>query len=174
MLGADDWLRFAFVRNPYERMLSAWKSKIASTYDKQYDWLRDDIRLAYRYPDRADRRGHPMVTFRDFVRFVVETADPRVVDDGHWDLQTRVLLYDLIPYDVLGRFERFSDEFVAILHRLRAPQKVRVLASQVTNPSPRVSLAAAYDHDLADVVYRSYQADFEAFSYERDSWLFYD
>jgi hypothetical protein len=35
-------------------------------------------------------------------------------------------------------------------------------------------LAAAYDHDLADVVYRSYQADFEAFSYERDSWLFYD
>jgi hypothetical protein len=172
MLGAADWLRFGFVRNPYDRVFSAWKSKIASTYDTQYEWLRDEIRAAYGYPERGDTDAPPMVNFRDFVDFVVASDAPRVVEDGHWDLQTSVLLHGLIFYDVLGRFEHFGDEFAAILDRLGATREARELASKVTNPTPQVPLPAAYDRTLADVVYRKYEPDFDAFGYRRDSWLF--
>lgn len=171
MLRSPDWLRFAFVRDPYHRMFSAWKSKIGNNWDTQYLPLRGQIRTAMGYPARTDRSA-PMVAFRDFVRFIVDSDDPNVVRDGHWDLQVNVLLYDLIAYDVVGRFERFADDVTAILDRLGAPPAVLAIAREVTNPTPQVPLAAAYDRELADLVYRYYQPDFETFGYDRDGWLY--
>jgi hypothetical protein len=93
MLSSPDWLRFAFVRDPYNRMFSAWKQQIGTTWDTQYAGLRDRIRTANDYPSHPDRPA-PFVAFRDFVRFVVASDDPEVVFDAHWDLQTRIVLDD--------------------------------------------------------------------------------
>lgn len=171
MLTSERWTRFAFVRNPYDRLFSAWKSKIANTWDTQYLWLRDAIRDANGYPPSTDRFT-PYVAFADYARFVATTDEARVVLDGHLNLQSNVLLADLIPYDVVGRFETFADDFAAVLRRLSAPDHVVALAADVTNATPRLPLAAAYDRDLADTVYRKYEPDFEAFRYRRDSWLY--
>jgi Sulfotransferase family len=43
MLRSPDYLRFSFVRNPYSRLVSAWKSKLAWD-DPQYRQLRASIR----------------------------------------------------------------------------------------------------------------------------------
>jgi hypothetical protein len=172
MLLSPDWLRFAFVRDPYDRLFSAWKSKIGNTWDTQYHWLRDGIRTAEAYPARGS--GPPAtVAFRDFVRFVFESDDPWVTNDAHWDLQTNVLLCGLVPYDVIGRFERFSQDFDTILRRLGAPESVLAMAAERTNSTTQVPLAAAYDRDLADRVYARYEPDFETFGYERESWRFH-
>jgi hypothetical protein len=169
-LQSDDWMRFAFVRNPYDRMFSAWKSKLANTWDTQYLWLRQAIRAAFDYPN-VDDGSFPMVAFGDFVRFIAESQEPRVVYDGHWNLQTAVLLPDVIAYDVIGRFETFVDDFTAVLRRIDAPPGVLTLAAEVTNSTPQLPLVAAYDRDLAEIVYRFYERDLETFGYNRDSWL---
>ena len=171
MLSSPDWLRFAFVRDPYDRMFSAWKQKIGNTGDTQYAGLRDQIRTANGYPSHADRPA-PFVAFRDFVRFIVESDDPGVILDAHWDLQTRILLNDLIAYDAIGRFETFARDFTAVLRRLDAPEHVMSMAGQVTNPTTRVPLSAAYDRELAELVYGRYEPDFAAFGYDRDGWMF--
>lgn len=168
-LTSTDWLRFAFVRNPYDRMFSAWKSKIANPGDMQYAKLRNDIREAFGYPAGAAGTT-PVVAFADFVRFVVDSENPDVVFDGHWNLQTRVLVQDLIAYDVIGRFETFVDDLTGILRSLHAPERVLALASEVTNATTQLPLAVAYDRRLADLVYRYYLPDFEAFGYDSDSW----
>jgi hypothetical protein len=166
------WLRFCFVRNPYDRMFSAWKSKIGNTWDTQYQPLRDRIRIACDYPET--RNGlQPIVSFADFVRFVTESDDPSVIHDGHWERQVNVLLYDLVPYDLIGRFESFREDFVDVLRRLDAPNDVIDLASEVINPTAPVPLAAAYDAELANRVHDYYRADFETFDYDADSWRFY-
>lgn len=152
-------------------MFSAWKSKIGNNWDTQYLRLRDQIRTAHGYPTRPDRPA-PMVAFRNFVRFIIDSDDPNVVRDAHWDLQVNVLLYDLIPYDMVGRFERFAEDFTTILTRLGAPPPVLAMAREVTNPTPQVSLAAAYDQELADLVYRYFEPDFETFGYDRGGWLY--
>lgn len=171
MLTSPDWLRFAFVRNPYARLFSAYKSKIGNTWEQEYDWLRDQIRAAFDYPIRDDARVG-MVAFEDYVRFVAGSDDPRVVRDGHLDLQVEILQQDCIPYDVLGRFESFQRDFRAILDRLGASPEVRASAAEVLNPSPQVPLAAVYRRELADVVHDLYEADFVQFGYARDSWLY--
>lgn len=176
MLTSPDWLRFAFVRDPYDRLFSAWKQKIGNTWDRQYAPLRDRIRSAYGYPvdPGADPgRPPPMVAFAAFARFVAETDDPDVVHDGHWGRQTDILCVDVVDYDVIGRFETFADDFAAVLRRLDAPDHVLALGRQVTNPTTQLPLAAAYDRRLADLVHDLYAPDFAAFGYPRDGWMYH-
>lgn len=173
MLTSPEWLRFCFVRNPYARLYSAYKSKIGNTWEHEYDWLQVAIRDAFNYPIRDGARAG-MVTFDDFVRFVAESNDPRVVTDGHLAAQTQILQLDCIPYDTVGRFETFPTDFKAILARLGAGQDVLGQAEDVMNPTPYSPLAAAYRRELADKVYALYEADFDTWGYTQDSWLFDD
>jgi hypothetical protein len=161
-LNSPEWLRFVFVRNPYDRLLSAWKSKISSSHDTHYEAVRQEMRA---------RLGHHDVTFGDFVRCLTSSADAGLQADGHWERQTVVGLHDVIDYDVIARFENFAAEFRAILQRLGAPADVVALADEVTNPTEPMPLTAAYDSDLAAIVYTYYREDFERFGYERDSWF---
>jgi len=169
ILSSPDWFRFCFVRNPYYRLFSAYKSKILNYLDPQYQWVRDKIRSSCGYPLR-DGRPAGMVTFRDYVDFVEARLDS--VPDAHWARQTDILAIDLVPYDFVGRFERFQQDFEHVLRRLRAPDNVLATRTEVMNPTTPMYHAAAYDHELADHVYRMYEADFTTFGYERDSWLF--
>jgi hypothetical protein len=171
MITSPEWLRFAFVRNPYARLFSAYKSKIGNTWEHQYDWLQQQIREAFDYPVREGIRVG-MITFDDFVRFLAESDDPRVVRDGHLAVQVDVLQQDCIRYDILGRFESFRSDFELILDRLGALPPVRAAAADVLNPTPQVPLAAAYRRELADLAFAIYRPDFELLGYGRDSWWF--
>jgi len=169
ILSSPDWLRFCFVRNPYYRLFSAYKSKMLDYLDPQYRWVRDEIRASCGYPLR---NGIPagVVTFRDYVTFV--EARLETVPDGHWSRQTDLLRPELIPYGEIGRFEHFQHDFERILRRLHAPDELLATCTDVMNPTTKMYHAAVYDRELAGRVYRMYKADFEAFGYERDSWLF--
>lgn len=171
MLTAAQWLRFGFVRNPYGRLFSAYKSKIGNGWEQEYRWLQDDIRDANAYPMRAGRRAGT-VAFADFVRYVAQSDDPRVVRDGHLNLQSNILLCDCISYDVLGRFETLADDLRSVLQRLGAPAEIAGACTTVTNATTHVPLAAAYDKALADIAYATYEPDFRSFGYDRDSWMF--
>ena len=165
MLRSPDCLRFSFVRNPYARLVSAWKSKLAWD-DPQYAYLRASIRAACGHPVAAGQRAGP-ISFRDAVQCLL--ADPGLFDD-HWRPQTGLLVADVIDYHVVGRFERFGPQFQAILRRLHAPPQVTGIAQRVFNPSQHGPLAAVYDPRLARRVYDFYAPDFETFGYRKDSW----
>jgi len=116
MLRSPGYLRFSFVRNPYSRLVSAWKSKLAWA-DPQYRQLRESIREACDYPVVDGQRAGPIL-FRDAVQCL--PGGPGVFDD-HWSPQVDLLVADVIDYHVVGRFERFGQQFHAILRRLHAP-----------------------------------------------------
>ena len=169
MLTSRDWFRFCFVRNPYDRLFSAYKDKIARTdQEPWYRTVQDEIRQAYGYP-MSNGNGIATIAFRDFVRYVTSGARR---GDGHWCVQSIRLMADMIRYDFIGRFETLADDFRTVLTRLEAPDSVLAQASVVRGNTPKVALAAAYDRELASTVYEWYRSDFEAFGYDRDSWMF--
>jgi hypothetical protein len=170
ILTAPGWFRFCFVRNPYHRLFSAYKSKICNAWEKQYRWMQDEVREAFDYPVRDGRRAG-MVAFRDFVGYL-ETASDKVRHDGHLNVQTNILMLDLVQYDFVGRFESFAADFGDVLKRLNAPPEIHSVAAEVRNPTVKVHLAVAYDRELADRVYKMYEPDFTGFGYDRDSWMF--
>lgn len=167
MLRSPDCFRFSFVRNPYSRLVSAWKSKLAWD-DPQYQQLRASIREACDYPVVDGQRGGP-ISFRDAVQCLLD--DPGIFDD-HWSRQTDLLITDVIDYHVIGRFESFGQQFNAILRRLHAPPEVAGIANRVFNPTQSMPLAAVYDPQLARRVYDHYVADFETYGYRKDSWRY--
>ncbi len=175
MLNDPSVLKFCIVRNPYDRIFSAWKSKVLRRMDTQYQELRDRIRDAYGYEPGTDDSPRPTLAFGDFVRFIATHGDDRAVaTDGHWCPQTDTLWWGLIDYDVIGRFENFNEDFGGVLRHLGAPDNVIVRGAEQFNATTSFPLSAAFDSALASVVYDFYRADFDAFGYSPDSWRRYD
>lgn len=168
ILTAPDWFRFTMVRDPYDRLFSAYKSKIGNPKaEEYYQGVQDEIRQQYDYPT-VDGRRAGVVAFRDFVRFVREGNDR----DPHWSPQHQLVRADRIAYDFIGRYESFAEDYRKIMGRLGAAQEVLDIGTVRYGESYRVPLAVAYDAELAADVYELYKADFEGFGYDKESWRF--
>jgi len=163
ILRGPDWRRFAFVRNPYARLYSAYKNKIADL-TSPYIGVRQTIwRLA--------GNGHPPAEappFDAFVRYVAQQPDPD--RDGHWRSQTGALCLDLIDYGFLGRVESFEKDLGTVLRSLGAPEALYDGLNVLVGASPRTAAATPYNASLAQVVYEAYRADFETLGYAPESW----
>ncbi len=163
VLRAPDWRRFAFVRNPYARLYSAYRNKIADLASP-YIGVREAIWRA------AGSRRPPKEAppFDAFVRYVAQLSDPG--RDGHWRSQTGALCLDLVDYGFLGRVERFEEDLATVLRSLGAPDELHSGLDVVVGASEGSPAATAYDAALAELAYATYRTDFETFSYARDSW----
>lgn len=169
MLTSSDWFRFTFVRNPYDRLLSAYKSKIG-VWGDEYKWLQDEIKSEYRYPVHPEG-WKAIPAFRDFVRFLIANWS-RLGRDGHFNLQSNILMQDVIPYDSIKWYWYYVEEFRKVLERLGAPPEVRDRVAVRYNVTLPIHHPVAYDRELADMVYEHYREDFDAFGFDRDSWLY--
>ncbi|HVE94852.1 MAG TPA: sulfotransferase family protein [Acidimicrobiales bacterium] len=165
ILSSAEWFKFCFVRNPYDRIVSAWKSKIVLEDDTHYSWLRDAVRETAHFPiDRAEP-----ASFREAFDYV--TGEDLVAGrDWHFRPQCDLLHPEVIAYDVIGRFENFAEDFRVIFERLDAPPHVLAMATTRYNATPHTNFRDFYDPELAARVYTFYEQDFVAFGYDRASW----
>jgi len=143
----NGFFRFAFVRDPRTRLVSAWRDKIV-------EW--DKPRAAGARPlglsteERASLRE-----FGDFVQYVVQ-QDPATCDH-HFRPQTRLI--DVERIDFVGRFENFASDFRTVFEQLGIPAHV-----------PHANRSSSMERDpytpsLLAEVEEYYAADLETFSY---------
>ena len=173
ILTAEQWFRFAFVRNPYARLFSAYKSQVMEL-SSPYVGYRESIRRRAGYPTEGSESDTPLgrVGFADFVETIAEQPDE--LRDGHWKSQVGTLHLEQIRYNFIGRVERFSPDFALVLERFHAPPLLIASLTERVNTTVALPLAAAYSKRLADLVYTLYRADFETFGYAQNSWMFMD
>jgi hypothetical protein len=158
-------LRFSFVRNPYDRLVSCWADKIRgkplvagdSWIDQYLAWRRIDRSL----PAGADRS----LSFSEFVTFATATATRRI--DAHWQLQTDLLHVPGVPLDFIGKVESFPDDFGRVLDHVGAGESLRCRAVLPFNVSRHGRWPNYYTTELADRVYRTYERDFDSLGYPR-------
>ena len=168
ILASPRWFRFCFVRNPYDRLFSAYKSKIMND-NPQYFKFREEIRESFNYPSFKNEQL-AKISFKDFVRYIKGIPDKS--RDFHWRTQTDVLLFKSINYDFIGRLETFDKDLSSVLRRLNASTKLLNEVPKKVNATDKIYLAAAYDKKIADIAYDIYRSDFDAFDYDRNSWMF--
>jgi len=146
--------RFTFVRNPYERLVSAYQDKVRALG-------------RHRPIDYAGALGLArQPTFEAFVRKVA--AQPDEASDWHWMSQHRCALVDLVSYDFIGRVERFDEHIAQVLQRIGAPAGLYDPAASVN----RLGLGDAplFSDELAELAFKRYRRDFEIFGYSPDSY----
>ncbi len=133
-----DYAAFAFVRNPYTRLVSCWQDKVVGGGGWQYDDLRD-------------------LTLAEFVT-VLEGMDLTTAD-RHVRPQTALLPLDRLSF--LGRLERIAADWEQVCALLGLGDLELPRANASTTPPEPVRLDAA----LAERIRRLYALDFAMFGY---------
>ena len=154
VLTEDGWLRFTVVRDPWQRLWSAWQSKL----------LLREPRFAEEFGERPwfpRVPATPAGIVEDFRRFVA--ALPRGdAEDVHWGVQHD--LASRLALTHVGRAERMA-ETVARL-RAHVPAGRWPSAPGRENASPLSLPPHAYDAPAAAVVRERCAADFAAYDYD--------
>ena len=139
----SDYFKFAFVRNPWDRLVSCWHNKVIdSNYFRFSDAKRTDMRI-----------------FTNFVNFIsgldIENCDP------HLRLQCRLI--DLNHIDYLGRLESLDSDLSKIFHILGIPLE-NIESKNVS--SEKIHYHEYFDSALVGKVYQIYRRDIQIFGFD--------
>ena len=175
ILRHPSYFRFGFVRNPYDRLLSAYKDKIfapqKSSTNRAYMPIACKIKAAVTGGDHHKiDLGKTPVTFPEFVSYVVKQRSYDM--DRHWYHQHLTLWHPFCKFDFIGRFERFQDDLRDVLTKIGAPERILSSVAERVNASFHTP-EKFYDWRLADLVYRKFRRDFKLYAYDPKSWTDY-
>lgn len=137
-----DYFKFAFVRNPWDRVVSCYCQKVEN---KNPSWK-------FYYGECFDKG------FDYFVDFI--NRKDLITADRHIRLQTSLIPLDNI--DFIGRLENFEDDLQHVLSVIGL--SVRDIPKK--NPSNHLHYSRYYNERTKEIIRQKYQADVEAFGYE--------
>ena len=163
---SPETLRFSFVRNPYARAVSCWADKFAGKPLVHGDASVDAYLAIRREIDGQLPAGaNRTLSFAEFVVFAAATAKAR--HDMHFQSQNQILSMPGIDLNLIGKVETFDADFVQVLDYLNASHDARREAVVPINESHHDDWSAYYTKELADLIFRAYECDFDRFGYAR-------
>lgn len=166
------YTRAVFVRNPWTRLLSAYRSKLETiecfcksnrhhrfqfeTIDAAKEFCRVNDML------ETDEKG---LTFGEFLSFLEATPPGKM--NQHWQPQTLVAGLDRIRYHFVGRFETLEQDAERLTRMLGLPKFLANQTSVITESSKREALARYYTPERLLQVGRIYARDIALLGYEQ-------
>jgi|AntDeeMetagen134_2_1112570.scaffolds.fasta_scaffold00065_7 hypothetical protein len=133
--------RFAFVRNPYTRVLSAFLDKI----------------------DRRERRKNREASFLEFLEYLEKDG---LLSNAHWAPQTSLLLIPFNEFDFFGKTENLNEDLGFVLDQVQGHKENEKMLSALGNATGASGkLETYYDDQAKAKVDQLYREDFECFGY---------
>jgi len=163
--------RLSLVRNPYNRLLSAFLSKI----DRPLQGWKVDPGKPNLRPPKADILAvikgkkaseiDDMSTGVSFDEFVDVVCSQSLIDmDIHWKPQYAIVQPESISYDYIGRMEDFEQSFTEI-RQISGVSEMKIPDISENNTGSSSKMGIYYSNRLALQVYDKYFKDFEIFDY---------
>ncbi|KAL4635441.1 Carbohydrate sulfotransferase D4ST1-like [Arapaima gigas] len=113
------YFKFMFVREPMERLLSAYRNKFGEieAYQRRYG-----VEIVKRYRKNAGRTAGDDVTFAEFLRYLVDEDAERM--NEHWMPVYNLCQPCAVSYDFVGSYEHLQRDASYVLRRVMAPPQV--------------------------------------------------
>lgn len=140
----QDYFKFAFVRNPYDRLVSCWRDKVVKANFFEF----------------SAERLRAMQKFENFVDFVA--AQNLATCNEHIRLQSKLI--DLNNLDYLGRHENFEKDLAHVFNIVQV-DFVAIPKKNSTN-STGEDYRTYYGGDLRAKVAKMYAQDLNLFAYD--------
>lgn len=146
----EAYFTFTFVRNPWDRLYSAYTFLSRGGWDdKDKSWAAQHLTPYRDFPDFV-RRGLGRPEIQAFMHFIPQ-------HEFVCDRRRRVLV------DYVGYFETIADDFRAICRRIGVDAELAH-----TNRSTEADYRGAYDDETRAIVARVYASDITIFGYGFD------
>jgi hypothetical protein len=161
-LALDNYFRFAVVRNPYNRIFSAWQSKLL---------LREPLQITpyinYSFYKQPIKNAIDIAAaFEGFLEHIAANEAPNFLD-VHWIPQVDLLRPDLINYSKLVKIENAKELSNALSEWLGA-RFVDPFASRTANESLIPYLPELITARSAELIRLLYSRDFSIFGYSEE------
>ncbi|XP_072034118.1 carbohydrate sulfotransferase 11-like [Amphiura filiformis] len=173
---------FLFVRNPFTRVLSAYRDKL--DYGTT-GWVRQmfakTIKTKYGKHTNLNKRQHYApkdgynVTFKEFVQFLGDPSHSMTnFAEDHWMPILDICYPCSVQYDFIGKFETLQTDAENILEQIGASHLADLVLGQVhhpTNSSEQSQMKAYFQQltktDIDGLLWR-YEKDLKLFDYDEE------
>lgn len=170
----QSYTKVLFVREPMERLVSAFRDKFESPNSYYHPVFGKPIISKYRVnASKSALRTGSGVTFPEFIRYLLDVHRP-IGMDIHWEPVSQLCSPCLLGYDFIGKFETIEEEANFILHRVGAPENLTFPTFKDRNPeAARTSslITQQYFTQLSaserQRVYDFYYMDYLMFNYSK-------
>lgn len=172
-------LSFLFVRDPFERILSAYRNKLEGNRNSFYKAL--GTKIVHRYRRRSLNVAFPRCgpTFEEFVRFLIQEHAAGNRFDEHWAPVYSFCTPCSVNFTIIGKTETFQrdSEFIirqagleSLLLGKLPRRKLRKIGNQARSGVKSEELVERYfgelDRSTLDQLLNIYRIDFELFDYD--------
>jgi len=140
----NDYFAFAFVRNPWDRLISCWHDKV----------------LKYNHFRFSDSEWEKMKQLENFITYIQKINLSKNVD-GHIRLQSSLI--DLNHLEFLGRYESFHDDMLYIMKRLQL--EIQDVPKRNTSERQDKDYPKFLTPETAEMTARLYEKDVRIFGY---------
>ena len=156
------YFKFVFVREPFERLLSAYLDKFHSGDSAFHSNYGRNIIKRYRPGGNPDYRN---VTFDEFLNFVIDIGNGYW--NEHWQTYDKLCYPCGIQYDFIGRFENLQEEANFVLSGIRRNSTVSFPNVQPSStPSKLPFYYSQIPRERLDRVLQIFSGDSEMFGYD--------
>lgn len=177
----ENYHKMIIVRNPFERLLSAYRNKLeGETRSAKYFQNRVGRRIIKAYREHPSNEslehGHD-VTFKEFALFLTnrseELAD--VVNNEHWQPITNLCHPCLIKYSLIGKYETLLDDSLLALNTINASHIQFPRLARTSGTAEKLHrYFIQLDLPLIRRLYKLYKHDYRIFNYDLDNIVGFD
>ena len=166
---------FTFIRNPWTRLYSAFKDKIATFkgYEDYYyirkilftvrDWTWEEVKN-----DTAVKEAAGTITFTEFLTMLAKTDAENYND--HWKPWFLLTQPCMIKYDYIGYLENISAAYKVVQEKAFSDLDIE-LGGRYHGSSGSASIIEAYKaipQNLLDIIMSKFEDDFNIGGYSQD------
>lgn len=169
--------KYAFVRNPYDRVLSAYLNKIEPYTNGQRTSDQDNTYFYKVFVEiDAYRSEHlPSKSCVDFYCFLhwLDNVDDFHTNNEHWKPQSELLNIDKVNFDFIGKLENITHDAPTLLEKINCgiefPSQKDVKFAPTKASEKKAKYYSNEEKKLANKIFSK---DFKAFSYLNDDFLY--
>ncbi|NXS56215.1 CHSTB sulfotransferase, partial [Brachypteracias leptosomus] len=171
------YLKFLFVREPFERLVSAYRNKFTRSYNTAFH-KRYGTKIIRRHrqepSDQALERGDD-VRFEEFVYYLLDPRTQREEPfNEHWERVHSLCHPCIVHYDVVGKYETLAEDANYILQLVGADTSIKFPSSSKTTRTTD-DMTAQFFQDISPFYQRRlfnlYKMDYLLFNYSIPSYL---